>query len=93
MQIISKTGRLIELPTDEENEAINSGIALDPDTYELDDGFFERATRGRPVIEHPKKAVNIRLDQDVLDYFRNTGKGWQTRVNALLRETMERQVG
>lgn len=41
---------------------------------------------GRPKKTAPKKAVNIRLDPDVLAYFRSTGPGWQSRVNAALRK-------
>ncbi len=68
----------------------------DPDDApELDDDFFERADlytgttlvrRGRPKSLTPKQAVKLRLDQDVLAALRATGPGWQTRINALLRE-------
>ncbi len=40
---------------------------------------------GRPKSEHPKKAVNIRLDADLLDHFRASGPGWQSRINDTLR--------
>jgi uncharacterized protein (DUF4415 family) len=42
--------------------------------------------RGRPISASPKEHVNIRLDADVVDQFRATGRGWQTRVNAALKE-------
>lgn len=45
--------------------------------------------RGRPPLESPKKAVNIRLAADVLDAFKSTGKGWQTRINDALREWLK----
>ena len=41
---------------------------------------------GRPKAEDPKKPVSIRLSSDVLEYFRATGKGWQTRLNEVLQE-------
>lgn len=41
---------------------------------------------GRPKSECPKVSTTIRLDQDVLDGFRKTGPGWQSRINAALRE-------
>jgi uncharacterized protein (DUF4415 family) len=44
--------------------------------------------RGRPKLEHPKKAVKLRLSPHVIEYFRATGPGWQTRIN----ETLERHV-
>lgn len=46
-----------------------------------------RQTAGRPRLEHPKKAIKLRLDPDVLDYFRATGPGWQTRINETLRRS------
>lgn len=42
--------------------------------------------RGRPPAKSPKQAVNIRLSQDVIDAFRATGQGWQTRINNALRD-------
>jgi uncharacterized protein (DUF4415 family) len=40
---------------------------------------------GRPRIENPKEAVKLRIDADVLARFRESGPGWQTRVNSILR--------
>lgn len=42
-------------------------------------------TRGRPKLAAPKVSVTLRLDPDVLERFRATGPGWQTRINAALR--------
>ena len=68
---------------------------VDPDDApELDDEWFERAEirigdkvirRGRPAGS-AKRLVSLRLDQAVLDHFRATGPGWQTRVNEALRK-------
>ena len=44
--------------------------------------------RGRPKIDHPKVAVSLRLDPDVLDHFRATGQGWQARINEALRKSI-----
>jgi len=51
----------------------------------------DRARRrgGRPKLGAPKISTTIRLDADVMGAFRAIGKGWQTRVNALLREAVE----
>lgn len=43
---------------------------------------------GRPLLENPKKQVTLRLDPDVLERFRATGKGWQSRINAELRKAL-----
>ncbi len=40
--------------------------------------------RGRPKLETPKVEVKIRLDANTVEHLRNSGPGWQTRVNALL---------
>lgn len=45
-----------------------------------------RRSRGRPSLEHPKKQVTLRLDEDVIAKFRASGKGWQGRMNEALRK-------
>lgn len=50
--------------------------------------FWEKA---RPVVRAPKKAISLRVDPDVLDWFRKQGKGYQSRMNAVLRSYMEAQ--
>jgi uncharacterized protein (DUF4415 family) len=87
--------------SDEEEAEIQAGIAKDPDNPEWTEEEFREArpfaevfpelmesinrARGRPKIETPKKLVTLRLDQDVVDKFRATGKGWQSRINEALR--------
>ena len=62
---------------------------------ELDDAWFEEADayvgnklvrRGRPRAENPKVAVSLRLDSEVVDWFKRSGTGWQTRMNQALRK-------
>lgn len=92
--------------TDQEEAAINAGIAADPDAREWTDEDFASArpaaeffppdtyaalvamkrSRGRPKADVPKVFTAIRLDADVLETFKATGKGWQTRINAALRQ-------
>lgn len=99
-----KLGTII--PTHDEVEAINAGIAADQDNPELTKEWFVKARpasdafapetyaalvamkrlRGRPKAEETKVFTAIRLDVDLLDAFKATGKGWQTRVNAALRQ-------
>lgn len=45
--------------------------------------------RGRPPVEVKRPMVSMRLDPDVLAHLRASGKGWQTRVNAVLRQAVE----
>jgi uncharacterized protein (DUF4415 family) len=42
--------------------------------------------RGRPPAARTKEHVNIRLDADIVQSFRHTGAGWQTRLNDALRD-------
>lgn len=42
--------------------------------------------RGRPPKKNPKKSTTIRLDPEVLQFFRELGPGWQTEINAVLKE-------
>jgi uncharacterized protein (DUF4415 family) len=44
-----------------------------------------RRTAGRPRLENPKQAIKLRLDAEVVEHFRATGPGWQTRINEALR--------
>ena len=46
--------------------------------------------RGRPRAEKPKVSTTLRLDADVMAQFRAGGRGWQSRINAALREFLEK---
>lgn len=70
--------------TDKEIEA---AIASDPDAAPAINDFagWEIAIPAR------KKAVSIRLDEDILDFFKETGSRYQTRINEVLRHYMTSQ--
>lgn len=53
-------------------------------------GFINRA-RGRPPSETPKQAVSLRLDQDVIEHYKKSGPGWQSRMNEALRRQAKLQ--
>ena len=87
MRIKTKSGRWLQLNTDEEEAAINAGIAADPDTCELTDEEFKQLRPvGRPKAEETKERITIRLSPEVVNYFRGTGRGWQTRMDKALQE-------
>jgi uncharacterized protein (DUF4415 family) len=80
-----------------ENEADITKSAIDPDDVkpELDEAWFEEADayvgarlvrRGRPKSSNPKQPVSLRLDREVVDWFKRGGEGWQTRINNELRK-------
>ena len=54
------------------------------DIPELDESFWESAEVVMPVSPE-KKQISIKIDREVLDYFRKDGPGYQTRMNAVLR--------
>ena len=57
--------------------------ALDPDEGEID------WAQVRVVLPPAKQAISVRLDRDVLAFFKAQGRGYQTRINAVLRSYME----
>jgi len=59
---------------------LEASIAADPD--DADEADWTRAVVGMPAR---KRDIHLRLDADVLDWFRGTGKGYQTRINNVLR--------
>lgn len=73
----------------------SSAIDSDDVKPELDAAWFEEADafvgtklvrRGRPRSLAPKQAVSLRLDPDLIDWFKQGGEGWQTRINDALRQ-------
>jgi len=102
----------IIMPTEEEDAAINAGIASDPEAFELTTEDFKRM---RPASEvHPnivkdykegrirmpgqrgpqkiprKMPISIRLSPEVVEHFRASGRGWQTRMDRALKEWIEK---
>ncbi|MBT9370492.1 BrnA antitoxin family protein [Rhizobium sp. CSW-27] len=66
--------------------AERSDEAIDySDIPPLDDRFFEAAELVQPA---GKAQITMRIDSDVLDWFRAQGKGYQTRMNAVLKTYM-----
>lgn len=53
----------------------------------LTDEFWKQATRN-PFYKPTKQATTVRVDVDVLMWLKGQGKGYQTRINAILREAM-----
>ena len=57
------------------------------DIPELSDDWFAKAVKGAHIPE--KRPVSLRLDDDVVDFFKSEGSRYQTRINAVLRAYME----
>ena len=67
---------------------IAANVASDPDAWETPPGFWDSA-----VLVYPprKKVVTLGVDDDVLAFFKRSGKGYQSRMNAVLRTFMVRK--
>ncbi len=78
---------------------IKSYITKSGEATTLDKEWFEAADlyqgerlvrRGRPIGSGTKTPVTIRLDKEIVDQFKETGTGWQTRMNNALRDWLKR---
>jgi uncharacterized protein (DUF4415 family) len=67
---------------------IEAAIASDPDWDEFKDVDWSKAVL---VMPPRKKAISIRVDEDVLDFFKREGEGYQRRMNAVLRSYMQQK--
>jgi uncharacterized protein (DUF4415 family) len=68
-------------------EAMRDGDIDFSDIPPLDDSFFQEAV----LWPGPKKQITLRLDPDVLDFFKGQGRGYQRNINAVLRRYMQAQ--
>ena len=73
--------------TDWERLRRKEEAGLEPER-DPDEGEFDWS-RAQVTMPRPKQAISVRLDADVLDFFRAGGRGYQTRINAVLRSYME----
>jgi uncharacterized protein (DUF4415 family) len=70
------------------DEDIAKAVANDPDAAPIDIDWSDAVL----VIPARKKAISIRVDEDVLDYFKSQGEGYQRRINAVLRSYMQQKA-
>ena len=66
---------------------VATAIAEDPDGLEVRPEWLENAMLLRPGRR--KRQITVRLDAEVIDWFKSQGKGYQTRMNAVLRAYFE----
>lgn len=95
-----KPGMKTDLARVRRDAAADAPVAYEPENelYDPNDAASVAAAwasgvvtrRGRPPVETPRPTLNMRIDADVLAHLRGLGRGWQTRVNALLREAVKK---
>ena len=78
--------RRLRSMTDEE---VHTALIDDPDAQPTDETFWKDA---RVVMPRRKETVTMRLDADLLEWFRSE-RGYQTRINAILRAYMKAHAG
>ncbi len=95
MSKVSKRSSVV-IPTPAEDKVITAAAKNDPDAQPLTSDQLEamvpmRALRGRPKSENKKLLISVRYSPEVIAYFKSTGKGWQSRMDGVLREHVARQ--
>jgi uncharacterized protein (DUF4415 family) len=95
---MSKTSKrpTIVPPTRKEDAAIIAAAKADPDAQPLTDAQLAamvpmRSLRGRPKSEEKKLLLSVRYSPEVVAFFKATGKGWQSRMDSVLKEYVARQ--
>jgi uncharacterized protein (DUF4415 family) len=82
------------MPTVEEDKVITAAALSDPDAQPLTPQQLKsmrpiQAVRGRPKSERKKLLVSVRYSQEVVEFFKSTGEGWQSRMDGVLRQYVE----
>lgn len=85
----------IEMPSTAEDRKITAAAKADPDAQPLSTAQLEamvplRSLRGRPKSVNPKLLVSIRYSPEVVAYFKSTGEGWQSRMDGVLRQYVQK---
>ena len=89
MSTTSKRSKII-VPTAAEDRKIRAAARADPDAQPLSGKQLKsmvplRALRGRPRSDSPKLLLSVRYSREVVEYFKSTGAGWQSRMDSVLR--------
>ena len=85
----TKTSHSVRMPSPEQDAAIALAAQTDQDAPILTDAQWTevqtRLQRGRPLGSGRKTQITLRIDTDVLNKFKATGSGWQSRINEALK--------
>src|ERR1700730_2704773 len=79
---------------DKTEAELDADTASDPAWNGIDEEWVRSAKVANGLLARPKenkRQVTMRFDADVLEFFKTSGRGWQGRMNAVLRRFMERQ--
>ena len=91
--IKTRSGRVLILPTPAEDAAITAAAMSDPDAVPFTDAEWKQVKplvrRGRTLGSGSKTQVTLRLDVEVIQKFKASGDGWQTRINDALKSWVQ----
>jgi len=95
---MSRTSKVskIKVPSTEQDRKIRAAAKADPDAQPLTRKQLKsmvplKTLRGRPKSESPKLLVSVRYSREVVEYFKSTGTGWQSRMDNVLRAYVNRR--
>jgi uncharacterized protein (DUF4415 family) len=96
MSKISKKNSIV-MPSVAEDKVITAAAKNDPDAQPLTSAQLKamvplKALRGRPKSEKTKQLLSVRYSREVVEYFKSTGDGWQSRMDEVLLEHVARQT-
>ena len=88
---------VIVMPSVDEDKAIAAAAKSDPDAQPLTPTQLKamvplKALRGRPKSENQKQLVSVRYSREVVEYFKSTGDGWQSRMDGVLLKYVARHT-
>ena len=88
---------VFKLPGIAENRRITEAARRDPDAQPLTPSQLKamvpiKSILGRPKLENKKVLVSVRYSPHVLAFFRSTGDGWQSRMDGVLRDYVDKQT-
>ena len=87
----------IVIPSVAEDRAITAAAKSDPNAQPLAPTQLKamvplKALRGRPKLDKPKQLVSVRYSPEVIEYFKSTGDGWQSRMDEVLLKHVARHT-
>jgi uncharacterized protein (DUF4415 family) len=96
MSKISKKIAIV-MPSVAEDKIITAAAKRDPDAQPLTPTQLKamvplKALRGRPKSEKTKQLLSVRYSREVIEYFKSTGDGWQSRMDEVLLQYVAQQT-
>ena len=96
--MVVRTEADVRKPLTKKQLAMLDALAKMPDSEinlvdipELPPGWRKTARPFHEIFKPRKEAISLRIDVDILEWLKAGGEGWQTRINGILREQMQKR--